>query len=265
MASMRLTILGTAAGSLAVHERHHTAFAVEAGDGLYWLDAGESCTRTAFLTGLDLLNTRCVFVTHAAMDHVGGLPHLLWTIRKLNRQAGALSYADRLLHLFVPYAPSWYGVIEMLEAATLNHYARDFILKIAEYRDGLIFQDNDVSVFARHNSHRGPAERGDAWHSYGFRVQSRTSALVYTGDVDVLEEIDPLLADPCDLLLFDAAHIDPKALAERIKTHGFEVGRLGFVHLDQERLDDMASTCRAVRDILGTDPLVPDDGDQVDI
>ena len=51
---------------------------------LYWFDAGESCSHTGHLLGLDLTEVKSIFISHAHIDHVGGLAKLLWCMRKLD-------------------------------------------------------------------------------------------------------------------------------------------------------------------------------------
>ena len=80
---IKVHILGSCSGTEPYEGRHHTSVALETEKGLYWLDAGECCSYTAYLMGLDLLKTKGIFISHCHMDHVGGLGKLLWDIRKL--------------------------------------------------------------------------------------------------------------------------------------------------------------------------------------
>ena len=83
---MNLHILGTCSGTEPMPGRHHMAFAIEAGERLYWFDAGENSAYTAHLMGVDLLALRAIIISHSHLDHIDGLPHLLFTLMKLNRR-----------------------------------------------------------------------------------------------------------------------------------------------------------------------------------
>ena len=61
---MKLHFLGTCAGTEPMPGRKHASVAVEVGDRLYWFDAGEGCSYTAHLMGLDLLKIKAVFISH---------------------------------------------------------------------------------------------------------------------------------------------------------------------------------------------------------
>ncbi|MCX7935442.1 MAG: MBL fold metallo-hydrolase [Planctomycetota bacterium] len=257
---MRLIFLGTSAGSVAVSDRQHASFVIEDANCLYWFDAGEGCTRTAYLLGIDLLQTRAIFLSHMAMDHIAGLPRLLWTLRKLNQQSPHHPLAARDLSLFIPHPQAWSGIIEMLEGTTHNHFARDFLLRVMQYHDGEIFSAENIRVIAAHNSHQGLPWKDDAWPSYGFRVEIGERSIVYSGDISQLSELDPLFAKPCDLAIIDASHGAIDEIATYFKQRSFPISRLALFHLDAETAAKAQTAASRVEAILGISPLVPNDG-----
>lgn len=106
----RLHFLGTCSGTEPMPERKHTAFAIETGDRLYWFDAGEGCSYTAHLKGLDLLSVCKVVISHTHMDHMGGLANLFWNIRKLTTVGEKRQTLFENIELYIPNLVPWEGV-----------------------------------------------------------------------------------------------------------------------------------------------------------
>src|SRR5690606_38506942 len=58
--SMELIFLGTCSGTEPEPGRCHVAWVLLVDGALYWFDAGENCSRTAHLLGLDLLAVKAI-------------------------------------------------------------------------------------------------------------------------------------------------------------------------------------------------------------
>lgn len=112
-------IFGSCAGTEPIAGRHHTALAIEINNRFYWFDAGESCTYTAYLMGIDLLRVADIFISHVHMDHVGGLQNLLWTIRKLSIVKKQFpQFGD--INVYMPNMDTWNGILSVLENSEGN-------------------------------------------------------------------------------------------------------------------------------------------------
>lgn len=248
---MKLTFLGTCSGTEPVANYRHVAFTAERDGAVYWFDAGEGCSYTAHLAGIDLLAVKAVFISHTHMDHVGGLANLLWTMRKLNDllKDKSRSLSGKMIRVFIPDLEVWAGVQAVLRGSE-GGFRIDYRLDGVAYADGIIFDENGFKVTALHNLHLGAPADGRTWRSFSFRMEWETGSVVYSGDVGDVSDLAPLL-DRCDLLLMETGHHKVERVCEYLKAEKPEVGRLGFIHHGRAILDDPDGELRKAQGILG--------------
>ena len=251
--SMKIHLFGSCSGTEPMPNRHHTAFAVEWQGGLYWFDAGENCSFTAHMMGLDLQQVRAIFISHPHMDHIGGLGNLLWNMRKLNERTHRITGKTVELHL--PDLRPWEGLKQLL-MYTEGNFAIDYEIKATEFQDGVIFDRDGLKVTALHNHHL-KHEDGEPWRSFGFAIDAGGKRIVYTGDTKGLEDYKELL--PCDLLLTETGHHSPEVVAQMVKDSGLAFGKLCFVHHGRDILADSVGQYKKVRAILGERVRILDD------
>jgi len=257
---MEITCLGTCSGTEPMPGRHHVSFVVEEADGVYWFDAGESCSYTAHLLGIDLLSIRAIFISHTHMDHIGGLANLLWTIRKLDgrEKDPGRKLAGKTIQVLIPNIAPWDGVRRVL-GGTEGKFTIDFSLEAIRYRDGIVFDDGVLRVTALHNYHLGTPADGEDWQSYSFRIEAGSKRVVYSGDVKDIRDFAPIL-DPCDLLFMETGHHRVEDVCEYLKESGTRFGQLVFIHHGRAILADPEGEVRKARRILGDRVIIADDG-----
>lgn len=262
---MKLTILGSCSGTEPMPDRRHTSFVIEHEGRVYVFDAGEGCSYTAHLLGIDLLKIRAVFISHTHMDHVGGLANLLWTMRKLDglEPDASRRLSGKRIDVLIPNLSVWDGILQVL-AGTEGDFKIDFELAAHRYGDGLVFDNEGLRVSALHNLHVGQPEAGDDWHSFSFLIEADGRRVVYSGDVRDVRELEPLL-DGCDLLLMETGHHQVAEVCSYLRDCGKAFERLGFVHHGRGILEDAEGNLQTARDILGDRVFVADDGMSLEV
>lgn len=262
---MKLTFLGTAAGTEPIAGHHHTAFALEYGNQLYWFDAGEACGYNAHLHGLDLLKIRAIFISHPHMDHVGGLANLFWYMTKLTgliKPAPPAELTERTVHLRVPDIGVWEAVDLLLSTAAKGRRNDRYQIDAQRYHDGLVYEDEHLRVTAMHNLHAGEPEPGEPWRSFSLRIENGRHTVVFSGDVRHVSELEPLL-DGCDLLLMETGHHKVENVCTYLRDRDGSIGRLGFVHHGRAILTDPDAELRKAQDILGPEVFLAQEGKSV--
>ena len=260
---MKVTFLGTLAGMEPVSGRLHTSLVVESNRGLYWFDAGEGCSRTAHLLGLDLLAVRAIFISHCHPDHIGGFPNLLWTLQKLNRSNGDASppLGGATIPVIIPDLAVLRSVLK-LAAAPKEQFEPGFTLDPRLPCDGLVFDEAGFTVSALHNRHLGEPPPGEPWRSFSFRLEASGKSVVFSGDVKDVRELDPFL-DDCDLFLMETGHHQVESICRHLRDR--RIGKLGFLHHGRAVVDDLAGETRKARSLLGDRVFFADDGMSIEV
>ena len=251
---MKLWFLGTCSGTEPMEGRRHASFVLETNGDLYWFDAGEGCSTTAHLLGLDLLAVKRIVISHPHMDHVGGLANLLWTVRKLIRRTGRPFGGDSL-NVHIPSLDTWDGVIRILRNSE-GGFEIPFTLLAHRTVSGLLFDDGAVRVTAFPNEHIRPVN-GEVF-SYSFLIECEGQCIVYSGDIKRYTELDVAMEQGCDVLIAETGHHKPEDVCAYARKK--MVKHLYFTHHGREILDAPALAAQKVCRLFGDGAVIAYDG-----
>jgi ribonuclease BN (tRNA processing enzyme) len=245
-----ITILGSCSGTEPILGSHHVSFTIESEDMLYWFDAGESCSYTAQTLGIDLLKSKVICISHAHLDHVGGIANLLWTIRKLDTLAKEnRKITGKEIFIIHPNIRSWYATIDLLKESEMG-FEIDFLLKHIAPNDSIIYTDENIQITGLHNSHLPYDANARNWLSYSYQILIKGKKIVYSGDVNSISELEPLLSD-VDILLMETGHHQVDGVCKYVKSLGDKVKSLVFIHHGRAILNDFHGEYEKAHLILG--------------
>ena len=240
----KINFIGTCSGTEPMPDTHHCSIAMEIGEAIYWFDAGENCSHRAYTTGIDIMKTRALFISHPHFDHTGGLANIFACFNKLiDRYKSSLKF-DNSLKMFC-------NSPHIVEAATTicnsgrGFGALLFNLSLNEISDGVIYEDETVKISAIHNGHlREDGQNG--WHSHSFLIEAEGVRVIFSGDVKTPADLDPLIEGGCDLLIMETGHHKVADVCEYAISRG--VPALCFNHHGREILENREGMKKLVAD-----------------
>ncbi len=244
MDSVSLQCFGVGDG-MACADRNHSSYLYRVGEVSLLVDCGEPVSRTFQGLRLDCNGIDRVFLSHLHSDHVGGFFMLVqgfWLGR-------------RRKHLRVHLPADGLGPLrQMLKATYLFEELFQFELSMEPLEAGKLVRHGSVRVTPFLTSHLDGLKKrfqgkypGD-YAAYCFLIEAGKWRIGHTADLGSVEDLEPLLARPLDLLVCELAHFTPRRLFRYLK--GRPVRRIVFTHLGRQYWEDLTETRRLAQAML---------------
>ena len=258
MADREIWCLGTGDG-WPNGERNHSSFLYHLGGQSLLVDCGERVSGSLHRFEVDLDSFEGILLSHMHCDHIGGFFMLiqgLWLDRR-----------TRPLPIWMPRC----GIEpakSLLRSACLFEELLPFDIAFRSLSEGASFKVGEIGVIAYPTSHLASLKErfGDryavSFEAFCFQLEYGGAVVGHSGDIGQIQDLEPLLQNPLDLLLCELAHVEPLALFARLK-HA-SVGKIVFTHLGRDIRARFETVEAAAYSQLGRDKVVfARDGDRI--
>ncbi len=212
---MRMITLGTGHGNFT-GTRYKSATLFEIAGRLYLLDCGSPAAASMRRREIPCRDLWAVFNTHMHLDHIGGLPDLLYAI---TRYPVAGQHTD--VYLAENRTAELYGFMHAMHLSEHPEY-----LSFHTVTEGTIFRDGVLSVTAIPTDHIARPE-GSAPVTFAFLLEAEGKRILYSGDLR--SDFADFPETEADVLVCEATHYRPERAAEVFRTKKYE--RLIFNHV----------------------------------
>ncbi len=246
-----LTFLGTGCG-WPTAKRASSSLLLETNGRRYLLDAGEPCTHRLKALGVSCESIDAMFISHGHSDHLAGLPLFI--------QGSWLEGRTRPLPIYLPgelIAPlkMWLDTVYLpasLIGFPVEYHAWESLpgQRATLEQGGLIVSASPTTHLDGLRALIDPSAL-DRFRAYSLAFDWPTSGrrLVYSADLGAPDDLTPLLAQPCDLLVCELAHFTPKALFSFLRDQPIQ--RLCLTHFSPELDSEVDEIRRLGTEMLG--------------
>jgi ribonuclease BN (tRNA processing enzyme) len=246
------TVLGSASG-MPHPERACSGYVLRVGESLSVIDCGGGVSSAFVRFGFDPLKADRVFISHSHADHVSDLPLFIQMI-----------YLTRRENRLDIYLPEEYVVPFQITMRSMYLIPErfSFPFHVHAYKAGPVF-DGPFSLTAIANNHLIHHEDAlsrlglaNKMQCYSFRVDVDRKSLLYTSDIDGIDDIREHVGG-CDYVVLELTHVD---LDEFLAfAPNAEVGKFVVAHLGDDdavkQIEQAAAKAGLTNLVLATDGM----------
>lgn len=220
-----VTFFGTASG-VPSGSRFHSSAWVDLGKEVILVDAGEPCSNRILARGLDITRPAAVLITHGHSDHIAGLPMFL--------QGNWLAGREAPLRIIMPKCliqpfQAW------LEAVYIPPRLLGFEIEFLAWESATRRFIGRCEIEASPTTHLDGLCRlldeahPERFRSYAIAISSGGRRIIFSGDIGVPADLEPLLIQPVDLLVCELSHFQIEDLHRALMLRS--IRRLALTHL----------------------------------
>jgi ribonuclease Z len=242
-------------------DRNHASFLYQLGRTAILVDCGESVDRSYKASGLSYDAIDAILLSHLHSDHVGGFFMFM--------QGMWLEGRRKPLKVYLP-GKAIKPLRQMLDTVFLFDEVLPFRLKLMALEAEKAVKIRDVRITPFRTTHLertrgqfGKKYRAD-FSAYCFLVEPRGMRIGHSADLGRPEDLEPVLAEPVDLLVCELSHFTPNEIFAYLRKR--KIKQVAFVHIGRAYRRNIVGLRRMAKEKLGAVRCVfPDDGDELSL
>jgi ribonuclease Z len=219
-------------------DRHHSAYLYQFPEASFLIDAGESVSGQLRSAAVDFNSIDRVFLSHLHCDHVGGFFMLMQGFWLEQRRK------PLLIHLPRKARDSIRG---LLNASCIFEELFPFRVRYESLKAGQPVPMGKIRVTPYATTHLTALEKRfhrkyprTPFEAFCLLIERGRCRIGHSADIGAVEDLEPLVRKPLDLLVCEMAHCRPEDLFHFLKNR--PIKKIVFVHLARPLWDHCSKT-----------------------